>query len=429
MSTEPKDNLPAKNQPQVAFVYGGVEVTYNDDRLINLTEMYKAATRPANQDPAQWVRGAGAGFIADLAKSLNMGKSHVIKALRGKGVAGTWAHKQIALAYAKYLSHEFHRFVNDAFLEWVEEKADPALKAERAIVAFEKAGRPRDWIEHRFKGIDTRNSLTSTMKEHDCKVQGKVNPYAKITQEITRNVLGQTPKEIREEKNLPASAKTRDFLPVEDLISIECAEAHTRRLIQEKGAKGNSQCVEIGRRVSEAIGDAIRSLSKLAIVGIGFLGCGGCCFEVRPYEPPPPIYIKGCGEYPLTPQQSAALSAQPPAPGHAVITSQPSELPPLTPGVPLEHDRRDSPPPSPAPRLEPPEALPSAEPGPSVGPQAALRPVQWSATTWIPVRRVDQTPRMAQRQRPGDAGALTAVAVIRVRDKPMTTTAATNVQP
>jgi hypothetical protein len=56
--------------------------------------------------------------VADLARSLNTAKSRVMEVVRGKG-ATTKAHWQIALAYAKYLSHEFHQVVHDAFREWV----------------------------------------------------------------------------------------------------------------------------------------------------------------------------------------------------------------------------------------------------------------------------------------------------------------------
>lgn len=101
---KPEDNLPAKKATAVAFRYGDVDVMFNDERLVCLTDMWKAVGSPINLDPPQWVRYAGGSFVADLASHLNMGKSHVIKTRRGKGVAGTWAHWQIAMAYAKYLS-------------------------------------------------------------------------------------------------------------------------------------------------------------------------------------------------------------------------------------------------------------------------------------------------------------------------------------
>jgi OsmC subfamily peroxiredoxin len=76
------------------------------------------------------------GFIDALARSLNLAKNEVWKSKRGKHLAGTWAHWQVALAYAKYLSHEFHHFVNEAFREWAEEQANPDLKVERAAQAY-----------------------------------------------------------------------------------------------------------------------------------------------------------------------------------------------------------------------------------------------------------------------------------------------------
>jgi KilA-N domain len=47
--------------------------------------------------------------------SLNVTKHHIIKTARGKG-GGTYAHKNVALAYAKYLSPELHMQVNDVYL-------------------------------------------------------------------------------------------------------------------------------------------------------------------------------------------------------------------------------------------------------------------------------------------------------------------------
>lgn len=102
----------------VAFSYGGVDVMLDDSYLVSLTQMWEAAGRPANQGPYEWGRGAGASFVEDLARFLNTGKSRIWKSRRGKHLGGTWAHWQIAMAYAKHLSHEFHRFVNEAFRRW-----------------------------------------------------------------------------------------------------------------------------------------------------------------------------------------------------------------------------------------------------------------------------------------------------------------------
>lgn len=47
-------------------------------------------------------------FISLIAANLKQPEMAVWHAQRGRHGSGTWAHWQIALAYAKYLSPEFH---------------------------------------------------------------------------------------------------------------------------------------------------------------------------------------------------------------------------------------------------------------------------------------------------------------------------------
>jgi hypothetical protein len=261
---ETHDNLPVK--ARIAFRYGDTDVLANEEQLISLNDMWKAAGSPEGKEPWRWTKTEqGKGFIADLASSLNLAKNEVIKTRRGKGVAGTCAHWQIALAYAKYLSHEFHRFVNEAFREWAEEKADPGLKLERAVNAYARRGKTFEWIERRFKGIGTRKALTSTMADHNCKVRGiNDNPFAEATRAISLQVIGQTPKEIKESKGLAKSAKTRDHLDEEQLVSIEWAEIQARKLIRTEAADGNRECVDCCRRAGSAVKKALDSLNEKA---------------------------------------------------------------------------------------------------------------------------------------------------------------------
>ena len=76
---------------------------------------------------AYWL--SRASFIQALISDLKVGISHLWKTIYGPR-GSSWAHWQIALAYAKYLSPEFHVVANKAFREWSEEKADPLLKVE-----------------------------------------------------------------------------------------------------------------------------------------------------------------------------------------------------------------------------------------------------------------------------------------------------------
>lgn len=68
----------------------------------------------ARDMPRDWKRRDGAQFIDFIAQNLNVAERHIYKATRGKG-GGTYAHWQIALAYAKYLSPELHMQVNEVY--------------------------------------------------------------------------------------------------------------------------------------------------------------------------------------------------------------------------------------------------------------------------------------------------------------------------
>jgi hypothetical protein len=117
----------------VAFIYNNYEVGFDANRLVDVTQMWRANGEVPSKDPRRWAETEQAkGFINTVARTVNLAKNEVWKSKRGKHLAGTWAHWQVALAYAKYLSHEFHRFVNEAFREWAAEKANPDLKVERA---------------------------------------------------------------------------------------------------------------------------------------------------------------------------------------------------------------------------------------------------------------------------------------------------------
>jgi hypothetical protein len=57
-----------------------------------------------------------------VAVSQNLSEAQVIAAKRGKG-GGTFAHWQIGLAYAKYLSPEFHMWCNEVVRERMEARS------------------------------------------------------------------------------------------------------------------------------------------------------------------------------------------------------------------------------------------------------------------------------------------------------------------
>lgn len=122
-----------------------------------------------------------------------MGSARLVVTHNQGRTGGTWAHWQIALAYAKYLSNEFHRFVNEASREWAEEQADPDLKARRAVAGYRRRGKDDRWILGHLEWIVRRHRLADTLKEHGAEGVG----YARCTDAINRGVLGGTARKIK----------------------------------------------------------------------------------------------------------------------------------------------------------------------------------------------------------------------------------------
>lgn len=93
-----------------ALVYQGVTIRDRGE-MLSLTDMWKAAGSDPAKAPAQWQRlPHAAEFIEHVA--LIVGKSHN-KLVETRKRGGTFAHWQIGLAYAKYLSPEFHMWCNE----------------------------------------------------------------------------------------------------------------------------------------------------------------------------------------------------------------------------------------------------------------------------------------------------------------------------
>ena len=91
----------------------------DDDEMLCLTDMWKAHGSDSRKKPAEWLRSVQAQeFIAFVAESKEVEISHLVRTGRGEaghtGGGATWAHWQIAFAYAKWLSPAFHMWCNEA---------------------------------------------------------------------------------------------------------------------------------------------------------------------------------------------------------------------------------------------------------------------------------------------------------------------------
>lgn len=243
------------DQPELT--YNGIAIDLDEDRLVNLTAMWRAAGSNASQRPAQFARKSGREFIDSLAKNLNVPKRHIWNSSKGKHLGGVWAHWRIAVAYAEYLSPEFHHYVVGAFKEWAAEKANPDLKLDRAVEGYRRQGREEDWIKARLTGKAQRKVFTDTLRDH--KVEG--TGYGACTNALYGPTLGRNAKQLREEKKLVAkSESTRNSLSTLELITVLFAETCATKMIEKRDAQGNRECVGCCREAGSAAFEAINKL-------------------------------------------------------------------------------------------------------------------------------------------------------------------------
>jgi hypothetical protein len=117
METSGSTNVPA------ALVYEG-EIINAKSEMLSLTDMWRAAKSDPARQPSNWLASADAKRFVETLDVLEPRNSGVQTKRGGRGVGGsTFAHWQIALAYAKYLSPEFHMWCNTVVRQRMEGKS------------------------------------------------------------------------------------------------------------------------------------------------------------------------------------------------------------------------------------------------------------------------------------------------------------------
>lgn len=91
-----------------------------------LTDLWRAAGASKDKRPAEFLRKEGAAFAEFLKDSLDVAIGHITKSRKIAGGGGeTWAHWQLALAYAKWLDHAFHARVNEVYRAFASGQMQP----------------------------------------------------------------------------------------------------------------------------------------------------------------------------------------------------------------------------------------------------------------------------------------------------------------
>lgn len=239
--------------------HNGFELDFSEGEMVSLTQLWKMMGSPANQDVAQWKRLPETEKLANqISKEHNVGKSHVLKAKRGKG-GETLAHYKLAIEYAGYLSVE----LRSLFLGWikdrVEEESNPELAAkrgnDRAIAQWKRQGKSDEWIEARLRGICDRHTFTSSLQKHGV---SKGQEFADCTNAIYEPILGGTAKDVKIQRNLPAKQSLREGMSRTELAAVQLAEIVASDRMGKESANGFKQCRDISQSTSMRISEAIR---------------------------------------------------------------------------------------------------------------------------------------------------------------------------
>lgn len=233
---------------------GGQPLKTNDAGLVSLTDMYQAACRQGwgegKLEPKKWGQaphakksgstgkvsvsgGPGHDFIEFVRDNLKVNAADVYKAVRGKHGGGTFAHWQVALAYAKYLSPELHMQVNTVYARF--KSADVTLAAE---IADQAKPAEAAWLAKRVQSTVVRNELTGTLAAHGVVGKG----FADCTNAIYKNVLGGTKSEVCAAKGLRKSTNLRNVMDATQLTLTAMSELVARKRIDTLNARGNSAC-------------------------------------------------------------------------------------------------------------------------------------------------------------------------------------------
>ncbi len=235
----------------VVMNYNGVDIPVDESRMISLTEIWRACGSDESLRPAAWKRlPVAKKFIDRLRERSNVRESHIWVSRRGKHGGGVWAHWQVAMAYAKHLSPEFHQLVNEAFRQYAREHQDPQLKAERAVDGFRRKGKSDEWIGERMLGIVARKAFSSGLSRRGVRDKG----FSDATNAINLRVIGKTASDFKKEHGAPKSSSARDYFTPLQLAATRLAEILAIEKIERDGAVGNEECV----KRCEYIGDCIR---------------------------------------------------------------------------------------------------------------------------------------------------------------------------
>ncbi|MBP2233410.1 hypothetical protein J2847_006748 [Azospirillum agricola] len=255
---------PTENLPSLRF---GKELIRRDENgFWNLTDMWRAAGANRHQKPYEWQRQPDvqrfvkavegqyhAEITAKKSAEEKAGNARLfpdaVRQTLGR-TGATWAHWQVALAYARYLSPQFHMWANDTVRRVLD--ADPALVEEM----FDRmSAQQQKHTAERMEGKVARRKFTDTLQAHGVSPKG----YALCTEAIQAPILGMSTREAKAVRGVKRGS-IRDAMSTPELVMTRMTEVATSDRIEVRDIHGDGPCArEAGRsaRMVKAVYDQI----------------------------------------------------------------------------------------------------------------------------------------------------------------------------
>ncbi|MBS7244217.1 MAG: KilA-N domain-containing protein [Comamonas sp.] len=114
------------SHPIQAFAIGEIAIRQHNG-LFSLNDLHKAAGNHAKQKPSEWLRNQQ---TQDLAEEISKAGIPAFETKRGNG-AGTYACRELVIAYAAWINAAFHLKVIRVFLAATQPQAGPAIAYDR----------------------------------------------------------------------------------------------------------------------------------------------------------------------------------------------------------------------------------------------------------------------------------------------------------
>lgn len=241
------------------LVLKGRKIAVDEKGRIRLNDVHTAGRFSRNQTPAGWARLATTLSLISITAEKTTGNSRTLSkddvlsvfcVRMGRG-GGVWAHPNLALAYAKYLSPSLHYEVNEVFLRY---KSGDATLADDVLQRA--PAKDNEWAGVRALGRAKRVDLTATLQEHDVT---KPVEFARVTNGTYKGLMGKNAQQLKAEKGLAKNGNLRDSMSTRDLVFVMAAEQLAKERIEDEDSRGVCQCESAALKSATSIRRAIEA--------------------------------------------------------------------------------------------------------------------------------------------------------------------------